>query len=60
MKANLIAFLDSRPEDELAKLLNWALQQANRLDDRTPFENRTRDTIYQAIFNLEKPGPTPK
>lgn len=56
MKKELIAFLDTRPEDELAKLLNWALTQANALDDRTPYEERTRKTIYTAIFYLEKPA----
>ena len=56
MKKDLIAFLDTRPEDELAKLLNWALMQANALDDRTPYEARTRKTIYDAIFHLEKPA----
>ena len=58
MKKELIAFLDTRPEDELAKLLNWACVLANALDalgDRTPFEERTRKTIYTAIFYLEKP-----
>ena len=54
MKQHLIAFLETRPEDELAKMLNWALVQANRLDDRTPYENRTRETVYAAIFHLEK------
>lgn len=56
MKKEFIAFLDTRPEDELAKLLNWALTQANALDDRTPYEERTRKTIYTAIFYLEKPA----
>ena len=55
MKKELIAFLDTRPEDELAKLLNWACVLANALGDRTPFEERTRKTIYTAIFYLEKP-----
>ena len=59
MKKELIAFLDTRPEDELAKLLNWACVLANALDalgGRTPFEERTRKTIYTAIFYLEKPA----
>ena len=56
MKKELIAFLDTRPEDELDKLLNWACVLANALGDRTPFEERTRKTIYTAIFYLEKPA----
>ena len=55
MKKELIAFLDTRPEDELAKILNWACVLANALGDRTPYEERTRKTIYTAIFYLEKP-----
>jgi len=56
MKLHLIAFLEQRPEDELAKLLNWALNQGLRLDDPTPYEARTLKTVYAAIYHLEKPA----
>jgi hypothetical protein len=55
MKNHLIAFLETRPEDEISKLLNWAYTQAYRLDDRTPFENRVFDTIKTAIYHNERP-----
>ncbi len=58
MRRHLIAFLDQRPEDELSKMLNWALTQANLFDDLTPYEVRTRKMIYDAIWQLEKPEST--
>ena len=59
MKHHLIAFFDRMPENELSKMLNWALTQANMFDDRTPYENRTRKSIYDAMYQLEKPTDKP-
>lgn len=54
MKQHLIAYLETRPEDELAKILSWAITQGRRLDDRTPYENRALDTAMSAQYKLEQ------
>lgn len=54
MHQHLIAFLDTRPDDELAKMLNWAINSAGMLDDRTPYEERTLKMLVQAVFHLER------
>lgn len=54
MKEHLIAELQKLPEDDLAKILNWALFQAQRLDDPSSWEYEVKNRIYSLIWQLER------
>ena len=54
MKKEMLAYLETRPEDEIAKILSWAILQGHRLDDRTPYENRAFETAISAQMRLER------
>jgi len=55
MKRHLIAKLDSLPEADLSKILNWALFQAQKLDDPSPWEYELKIKVYDLIWCLDKP-----
>jgi uncharacterized protein (DUF2164 family) len=55
MKQDLLDYLDKQSEYMLAKMLNWAYTQQQRIDDATNFEQRTAKMIAEAMYHLEKP-----
>lgn len=54
MKSDLLSFLETRREDELAKLLAWAYFTQSNIDDKTPYEIRVANAVKNAIYELEK------